>query len=712
MTFPANGYSIGDPVEARAPYDEAGIGIGETYQKSVHNSPSFDPGKTGYVQCESCHGPGGEHFGTGPIAEWAPQAEVCGQCHTDVYGTYSATAHNNADQEPGPFFDQPGLGTEQATTDQVPGYTGTFNLAKANGSPVTRNERIEECSTCHNYATERRPSHLASGDYYNAQVSCAACHDAHSPALKNLPQVSTRTSVEPSQALRFKPVRVVNDEANPLFGALDMVAGTWIRPTLYFTYNAAGLTNDQGYTDQATVQGDLMRTSSERLCAACHTRGQWKYTAQATGSAGTVAYTSTHNQDIFRQYQNSGHADPQQAAFEEFSLLAPVGGSHRPQFPIDMGRKDGRMNGGANNYTCYQCHNGIASIDYQRGVQGGLDFGDSDEAHILYGDATVTCLTCHDPHSVGAGKHVRQPKYMSYNSWFNDTNNPGAGNPRGGLNKMMDGTDIPANVGTSQICLFCHQGRESGYTLYRFQKSKGVDYYVNPAGTFTGNNSNAHYYSGGGNLWSKNSFEFTFDGVPQTYSNGIPQHQQKNCTGCHMAPANADSTAGGHTWVPQIETCHECHAGIPNFTTVAAPHDVDGDPATVTVYQSLGTIADPTGNPTGTEPGLFNILRYALYQQGIKYNPNTYPYFSKVGGGAITWTAATSAAAFNLGQLYKQGNAVYVHNYYYASQILIDSLRALGVTTNPYTGNPFERPTTPPGGTTRQATDYRTITIP
>ncbi|HXE73571.1 MAG TPA: hypothetical protein VNO81_13000 [Candidatus Nitrosotenuis sp.] len=134
---------------------------------------------------------------------------------------------------------------------------------------------------------------------------------------------------------------------------------------------------------------------------------------------------------------------------------------------------------------------------------------------------------------------MRKPVFLSYNSWFNDTNNPGRGNARGGINKMMDGTEIPQGVGDERICLFCHQGRESGYTLYRVMLSKGVDPYANPAGTLTNTSyTNAHYYSGGAALWSRNSWEYVFDGVPQTYSEGIPAHQQKNCTGCHMAPAS------------------------------------------------------------------------------------------------------------------------------------------------------------------------------
>ncbi|MCA9792450.1 MAG: hypothetical protein KC910_11665 [Candidatus Eremiobacteraeota bacterium] len=207
----------------------------------------------------------------------------------------------------------------------------------------------------------------------------------------------------------------------------------------------------------------------------------------------------------------------------------------------------------------------------------------------------------------------------------------------------------------------------------------------------------------------------------QVYSDGVPEHHTKNCTGCHMADTQ-DVVAGGHTFRPKLETCRECHAGIPDFLSVIAPADIDGDPATASVYQSLGTI-NVNLEPSPNDTGLFNILRYEFYKVGIDYDPNTYPYFFKKvlpyslanhtnANGFKNWTAAQFTAAFNLGQIYKTGNAAYVHNYYYTAQILIDSLRSIGVTTNPKTGNPFVRPTSPTGGTTHQATDYRTIVIP
>ncbi len=105
---------------------------------------------------------------------------------------------------------------------------------------------------------------------------------------------------------------------------------------------------------------------------------------------------------------------------------------------------------------------GWATIDYLKDRQGTAD------AQVLWGDANVTCLTCHDTHEPGAGANVRIPVKLSYNSRFVSTSNP-----NGGINKFMDGTAIPADVGKGIICLFCHQGRESGLTVYQAISRQG-----------------------------------------------------------------------------------------------------------------------------------------------------------------------------------------------------------------------------------------------
>jgi hypothetical protein len=276
---------------------------------------------------------------------------------------------------------------------------------------------------------------------------------------------------------------------------------------------------------------------------------------------------------VSTQYANSGHANILALAFDEFSAR-PYGTSHVTTYPFDMsitgsgGVGSSRNKGNTlfdllaapnnnfanaylttanntslpalvNNYACFQCHHGLGTIDYLKDRQGTSD------AQVLWGDANITCLTCHDTHEAGAaGFNVRIPVKLSYHSRFVDP----VTNPRGGINKFMDGTDIPAEVGTGNLCLFCHQGRESGLTVYLAISSR-VDPYTNPTAVINPAGLsfiNPHYLDSGAILWGRNAWEYIFEGgtVPQEYSTGVAAHQILNCAGCHMAEPNAENTEG------------------------------------------------------------------------------------------------------------------------------------------------------------------------
>ena len=484
------------------------------------------------------------------------------------------------------------------------------------------------------------------------------------------------------------------------------------------------------FSGSVTFEVRNMQTNSETLCNSCHTQGKYKFSAWGKTQEGDfIDVAQTHNSSVSAQYASSGHADITAAAFEEFSAR-PYGGSHVTTYPFDMSitgsggvgslRNKGNTvfdliatpnasnvylnNAGntslpvlVNNYACYQCHNGLGTIDYLNDRQG------TDAARVLWGDANVTCLTCHDTHADGAGANVRIPVKLSYNSRFVSTSNP-----NGGINKFMDGTAIPANVGKGIICLFCHQGRESGLTVYQAIAAKGVNPYTNPGQVIDATNGisfiNPHYLDSGAILWGRNAWEYILAGgtVPQQYSTGVPAHQSLNCAGCHMAEPNAENSEGGHTWRPRVETCQECHGSfITDFKDIPAFGDFDGDGVVKSAFEEIGTLGDSVLG----DSGLFGQLKAALHDAGIDYDPNTYPYFFVAGttNQYKAWTSNQLSAAFNLSWAFKSGtDCVAYHNVYYAAQILQDSLKALGKDTSAY----FR----PPVGL-RNATDYRTIVV-
>jgi hypothetical protein len=264
---------------------------------------------------------------------------------------------------------------------------------------------------------------------------------------------------------------------------------------------------------------------------------------------------------------------------------------------------------------------------------------------------------------------------------------------------MMDRTAIPSGAGDGIICLFCHQGRESGYTVYLNITGRGTDPYTEPDKVIVGGAGisfqNPHYLESGAILWSKNTWEYlTVSGnpTPNKYSSGISSHQDANCTGCHMGAATENGFEGGHTWRPKLEACQECHGPITSFHDVQAGGDYNGNGVVESAFAEIGTI-----NP---DTGLFGQIKNALALKGIFYDPDAYPYFFNAAGGSFTaWTTNTLTAAFNLSFLYKAGNCASVHNAPFAAQILQDSIKAIQGPTMPWVR---------PAGD-RNAVDYRTF---
>jgi hypothetical protein len=274
---------------------------------------------------------------------------------------------------------------------------------------------------------------------------------------------------------------------------------------------------------------------------------------------------------------------------------------------------------------------------------------------------------------------------------------------------MMDRTAIPSGVAEGNLCLFCHQGRESGYTVYlNITQNTTVNPYTDPDKRLTGINSfqNPHYLESGAILWSKNNWEFlTVSGnpTPNKYSNGLPAHQETNCGGCHMGDASPNDLEGGHTWRPRIEVCQNCHGTtIKNFQDIKAGGDYNGNGVVESAFAEIGTVNDSVlGTPNS---GLFGQLVLALQAKGIYYNPNgsggTYFFTGPDFKTSYTaWTTNTLTASFNLAFMYKAGNCAYIHNVLYTAQILQDSIKAVNGPPKPWVRPAGDRP----------ATDYRTF---
>ena len=201
------------------------------------------------MSCESCHGSGLAHFGLGSIPVPIPQAKACINCHNETHEfprqEFLMTAHANQNRKPGKYFDQKRNGPGQA---KITADSEWVSLFKSNQSDfVTKNERIEECSMCHNYALPypQFRKKIAQGNMPNPQVSCGACHDSHivgpsgnQPAIVNTTVKVTGiagsnvTAVTPVEGREIfyvnnKPYKINND------GAQERVNGVWTRGSAF-----------------------------------------------------------------------------------------------------------------------------------------------------------------------------------------------------------------------------------------------------------------------------------------------------------------------------------------------------------------------------------------------------------------------------------------------------------------------------------------------
>ena len=226
----------------------------------------------------------------------------------------------------------------------------------------------------------------------------------------------------------------------------------------------------------------------------------------------------------------------------------------------------------------------------------------------------------------------------------------------------------------SNLCIECHQGRESTVTVNNYLSTKPLDT-VDAKISF----KNVHYFAAGATLFgdaAQGAYEY--DGQKYVGQNTV--HPLNKCQDCHDV----------HALNVKTDACKTCH------TNVASESDL------VNIRATTDT-TDWNGNGDTTE-GIYKeidafrvnlyaaIQKYAETKAGtpIVYDAASYPYFfvdANKDGKADTndkgpigynaWTPRLLKAAYNYQYSIKDPGA-FAHNPMYVMQFLYDSIKDLG----------------------------------
>jgi hypothetical protein len=307
--------------------------------------------------------------------------------------------------------------------------------------------------------------------------------------------------------------------------------------------------------------------------------------------------------------------------------------------------------------TCARCH-----------TAGGLPIYLKNGVNIASTPSnSLACTTCHDSIPEFTTYVVDEVRF-----------------PSGAVLSFGEGEE-------SNLCLNCHQGRESTVSVNTAITRAGVgDDEVSETLTFR----NVHYFAAGASLFGGEAMGgYQFEGKEYSGRNMHAEDAPNTCTGCHYEhePSN------------RLNDCEDCHEEVEEQEDVRLIRmDEDTDPID---YDGDGEAEEPILDEITTmqEALLAAIQSYASGTIGtaIVYDSATHPYFfiDSNGDGVTdpdevngdnryaTWTPTLLRAAYNY-QYSQKDPGAFAHNPDYIMQLLYDSMEAVGGDMSGFTRPP------------------------
>lgn len=239
--------------------------------------------------------------------------------------------------------------------------------------------------------------------------------------------------------------------------------------------------------------------------------------------------------------------------------------------------------------------------------------------------------------------------------------------------KFPSGATVTFGEGAeANLCINCHQGRESTVSVNAAIRTAGVgDDEVSEALRFR----NIHYFAAGATLFGtevKGAYEY--EGLEYLGLNTHGDVGPTDCVACHQT----------HALEVKVADCAVCHKTVETAEDLRAIRQSDVD------YDGDGDITEGLAGEISTlQEALYIALQaYAADTAGMAlvYSSSAYPYFfaDANANGAIdegeeryaTWTPTLLRAAYNY-QYSQKDPGAFAHNGKYVIQFLYDSLAAL-----------------------------------
>lgn len=239
-----------------------------------------------------------------------------------------------------------------------------------------------------------------------------------------------------------------------------------------------------------------------------------------------------------------------------------------PMGPAGADGKDGAngsdgRDGVDGQVTCLVCHAGT-NMDAKQ-AEFAMSVHRAGLVAVDYAGGRASCARCHS--------HEGFVQFAVFGEVLGDITNPSAWkcNTCHGLHKSFEGTDYALRLsdpvvpfydtsttmdlkGNSNLCANCHQSRRAEP---KFDSPEGAETYrITSTHYGPHHGAQANVVAGVGFAEIAGSVAY-----PSAGSNFHLEHggEAVSCVGCHMYDYSAEHKGGGHTWIPNLQACIDCH---------------------------------------------------------------------------------------------------------------------------------------------------------